>query len=285
MMISLPSKWIKANKLEKGDEVDVEEKTNSLIIGLDTKQISKKTEINLGSLTESSIRTILTNAYRLGYDKIKLNYQSSEALKHIKNIIDNNLVGFEIIKKTDKSCEIENITEPSKEQFDNILSKVFLNIDELFEIIFLRLKGKKQEFEQTEQKIQRFDNFCRRVIAKYELENSNLRWAFHSELIHAQRELYHLLRYLEKNKTKENKDISYLLEKSKEIFELLKKAYNEKNISLLEKIHDMEKELIYKEGYSFFKQSPVIIYHLLNSIRNFYLASSPLIGIFIVQEF
>lgn len=281
-MLSLPSKWIKANNLEKGNELDIEEKGDSLIIRLDAKKQKKETEINLSSLTESSIRTIVTNAYRMGYTKVKLNFKDEKALKTIQNTINNDLIGFEIIKKSKTSCEIENITEPSKEQFDNIFSKIFLNIDDLFEITENMLHGEKQEFEQTEQKIKQFDNFCRRVISESQEDNSKLVWVFHSELTHAQRELYHLLKYLEKNKTKSDKQALELLESCKEIFEKLKQAYNQKSINLLEQIHDLEKDITYKKGYlSLKKSNPIITHHILNSIRNFYLASSPLIGIFI----
>ena len=284
MMISLPSKWIKANDLGKGDEIDIEEKQNSIVISLGGKKSKRQTEINLTSSIESSVRTILTNAYRLGYDKINVNFQNKKTLKIIQNTVNHNLIGFEIIKKTDKNCQIENITEPSKEQFDNIFSKIFLNIDELFVIVENIQQGKKQEFEEIEQKIQQYDNFCRRVIAKNDLYDIyQLKWAFHAELIHGQRELYLLLKYLEKNKIKADKSALDLLEECKKVFEILKQAYKEKNIEKLEKIHDLEKEIIYKKGYSALVKSKdrVVIHHIISAIRNFYLASSPLIGTFI----
>ncbi len=283
MMISLPSKWIKANGLGKGDEIDMEEKQNSIVISLGGKKSKRQTEINLTSSTESSVRTILTNAYRLGYDKINVSFQGKKTLSTIQNIVNQRLIGFEIIGKTDKNCQIENITEPSKEQFDNIFSKIVLNIDELFIIVENMLQGKEQEFEEIEQKIQQYDNFCRRVIAKNDIYDMyQLKWAFHAELIHGQRELYLLLKYLEKNKIKVNKSTLDLLEECKKVFEILKQAYKEKNIEKLEKIHDLEKKLLYKKGYSSFKKSnPIIIHHLMNVIRNFYLSTSPLIGTFI----
>ncbi|MCX6750594.1 MAG: AbrB/MazE/SpoVT family DNA-binding domain-containing protein [Candidatus Pacearchaeota archaeon] len=283
MMISLPSKWIRANNLDKGDEIELEEKNNSLIISQEAKKGKKQTEINLSSLTESSIRTLITNAYRLGYNQIKLSFKDKKAIESIKDTINNNLLGFEIINKSDTSCEIENITEPSKEQFENIFSKIFLNIEDLFEITLLMLQGKKSNFEEVEKKIQQFDNFCRRVSAND--SDSQLRWAFHAELIHAQREIYHLLRYLEKNKIKPEKEIFSLLEDCRKIFKILEQAYKEKSISLLEKIHEMEKEIVYKKGHSSIKisKNPIVLHHLLSAIRNFYLSSSPLIGIFIQE--
>lgn len=285
MMISLPAKWLRENKLSKGDELDVKEENNDLIISLEPSEIKKKeTEINLESLTESSIRTIISNTYRLGYDKIKINFDNQDALKIITQVIHRTLLGFEIIEKSKDYCLIENITEPSKEQFENIFSKVFLNIDDLFELTKESLSGKKVEFQQPMFKIQQFDNFCRRIITKNRLyESYNLRWAFQSALLHGSRDLYHLLRYLDKNKINAEKEIFNFLEDCRDIVDKIKQAFLEKDIKKLEKIHESEKELIYKKGYRLLEKTknPIVVHHIIQSIRNFYLSTSPLIGIII----
>lgn len=285
MMISLPSKWIKANNLSKGDEVDLDEKGNMLEIYPAKSNPKKEVEINITNLTESLIRTLITNAYRLGYDKIKLNFHDKSVLKTVQEVLDKNLIGFEIIKKINNGCEIENITEPSAEQFDNIFSKIFLNIDELFISAEQILSGKKQDFEDTERKIQQFDNFCRRVIMKSNSqEKAQLRWAFHSELIHGQREIYHMLRFLSTNKRKKEKNTVLLFQECKKIFGLLKKTYLTKDEKLIEKIHEDEKKIVYKKGYSLIKSNSIEIHHILSAIRNFYLASSPLSGLLISRS-
>jgi len=201
----------------------------------------------------------------------------------IERVVKNNLIGFEVIKETDTGCLVENITEPSEEQFDNIFSKIILNIEHLFDVADDILQGEKREFENTERQIQAFDNFCRRVISKNNKKSMQLVWTFHSELIHAQRELYHMLVFLSKNKGKSDARILHLLDRSKKIFGLLKKAYYEKDMELLEQIHDLEKKVLYKEGYEELKKNSetIIVHHLLNSIRSFYLASSPLFGLLV----
>lgn len=281
LMISLPSKWVKKNNLEKGSEINLEEKNNDLVIDSDSKEAKKETSINLTSTTESSIRTIITNAYRIGYDKINLGFEKKDFLKIIEEVIKNNLIGFEISKKDNKSCEIESITEPSKDQFDNIFSKVLLNISELFSIAEKSLKGEKEEFEDLERKIQQFDNFCRRIISKESVDKGSLIWAFHTLLIHAQREIYLMLKYLSKNNIKPEKEIINLLNECKNIFNNLKKGYEEKDLSILEKVHDLDKDISYNKGYGLLKKgkNSIIIHHIISASRNFYLASSPLIGI------
>lgn len=280
MMISLPSKWIKANKLGKGDEIDLEENNNTLEIYPEKNKPKKECQINISNLTESLIRTLITNTYRLGYDKIKIEFHDKSVLTIIQHVLDKNLIGFEIIKRSDKGCEIENITEPSIKQLDNIFSKIFLNIDELFLAAENILSGKKQEFEDTERKIQQFDNFCRRAIMKSDSqEKTQLKWAFHSELIHGQREIYHMLKHAVKNKPK--KESLIMLGECKKTFSMLKQAYINKDKKIIEKIHEEEKSIIYKKAYSLIGKSPIEIHHLMVAIRNFYLATSPLSGLLI----
>jgi len=287
LMVSLPSKWAKQNKLQKGDEIDIFEKENNLVLTLGDHKIKSETEINLQNLTESSIRTLITNAYRLGYDKIKLRFKHKASLKTIQDIVNKNIIGFEIISKGPHSCILENITEPSKDQFDNIFSKILMNIDELFELTKEALQGNYVEFEDLERNIQKFDNFCRRVISKEKLfENFQLNWAFHTKLIHAQREVYLALKYINKNKIKSSKEVLSLVNDCAAVFNMLKKAYDTKDIPLLEKVHEIEKQLSYTKGYNILNKTknPVIVHYLLNCIRNLYLASSPLMGILIAKE-
>ena len=130
--------------------------------------------------------------------------------------------------------------------------------------------------------IHKYDNFCRRIIVKKNLfgSKSNLYWTFLSILIHAQREIYHLNKYLDKEKVNFN-DFKYF-DHLKKVFHLLKRGYEEKSFSKLEQIHELEKQVIYKDYYSLIikgKKENIILYHITVAIKELYLASSPLIGI------
>lgn len=289
MMVSLPSKWVKNNNLKKGDELSVIENSSSIIFSTDkNKKIKKEITIKLTSSVESSVRAILTNLYRLGYDKIIINYSDPEILKVIEKELKNILIGFEIIKREQNKCIIENILEPSTEQLNNIFSKFILNIDEIFIIFEGFLNGKKENFIETEKQIQSFDNFCRRMITKDNISNSQLRLSYHNAIYHGQRELYYALMILNENKIKSNY-VSDLLKEAKLIFETLKKSYDTKDLSLLEKIHKIENEVILNKGYDYLKKSKnpierLVIHRVLSAIRNFYFASSPLIGLLAVDS-
>ena len=288
-MVSLPKKWVDKNKIKKGEEVVVEEKGDSLHISKENqKHLKKETSLNLTSITESSIRTAIVNTYRSGYNLIHIKFKTKEQYKIITETLRNYLIGFDVISKTENSCKIENITEPSPDQFDNIIRKIFYKIEALFEGTNERITlGKSfEDYNDLSLTIHQYDNFTRRVVSKEPtlVEDSNLFWTFMGILIHSQREIYHLNRYLDKNKIiiKDFKIITELIK----MFNLLREAYIKKDISKIEEIHELEKKVIYKGVYFLepSKKELPVIYHSSLSIKQLYLASSPLLGMLLSSK-
>jgi phosphate uptake regulator len=284
LMVSLPAKWLQRNNLSKGSEVGIDEVEDSVVISAAGPEVKKEIEIKLVNLVESSIRTLITNTYRRGFDRIKVHYETEDQFNILKDVIKTRLIGFDVIKKGVNFCVVENITEPSPDQFENLLHKIFYNIGELFEATKKRMNGDgSNDFKEIEERIQKYDNFCRRVISKKKLSNlkSEFLWTFLALLIHGQREVYHLNKLL--GKVKLSDSTKKFLDDSQEMFEMIKKAYLEKNISILAKVHKREKELVYTKGYTLLHKAKgresSIIYHIILSIREFYQSNSPLSGL------
>lgn len=291
LMVSLPAPWVKSNSLQKGSEVSISSLNNDLLISAKPNNYKTETAISIGG-TESSIRTSITNTYRLGFDRIHVAYSSKEDLRILEQIVKTKLLGFEIVSRDKNKCTIENITEPSEEKFKDLLYKVLFNISEIFNITSARLSGVEpdESFEEVEERIQKYDNFCRRVISKqkYNNDKSELLWTFITMILHGQRELYHLNRYMNKlpKEFKASHETKELLNKANATFELVKKAYLEQKQQYLEEVHKMEKDLIYSKGYSLLQKNnkeSIIIYHIMICIREFYQANSPLSGLILQQ--
>ncbi|MBT7903094.1 hypothetical protein HN587_04455 [Candidatus Woesearchaeota archaeon] len=284
LMVSLPSKWAKENKIKKGSEINIDiTKNNLLQISSDEIEVEyNETTIELTKQIETSIRTLIVNTYRSGYDKILVKFETEKQFHKLNEIIKTHLIGFDISHKAKNSCLIENITEPAPDQFEKILRKVFFNISELIEVTRSRINGEETDYYiEIQQRIQKYDNFCRRMISKkgLEFEEANLFWAFLNTIIHGQRELYHLNKYLDKNKTN-FKDFKFV-NRLKNLFNLLKEAYLYKDISKAELVHEKEKIIIYKDFYSEIKKKNaenIVYFHLASSAKHFYLSTSPLIG-------
>jgi phosphate uptake regulator len=285
LMISLPAKWLKERNLEKGSEIDLEESENSLLISSNGVLGKKETEINLTKLSESAIRTLITSTYRLGFDVIKVNFDSEDKYTILKETIKTKLIGFDITQKKETFCIVENITEPSEEQFDNIMEKIIYNIQELLESTKKRMTKEIKDFdyEEIEQRLIQYDNFCRRVVSKKKapIKKSELFWTFISTFMRGQREIYHLNKYLDKEDATISKDTILFFDNCITVFDMLKKSYFKKEISLLEEIHELEEKIINKKMCELFKKNKdaIIVYYISSSIRNFYLSSSSLIGL------
>jgi phosphate uptake regulator len=290
LMVSLPSKWIKENNLGKGDEIDMEVAGQSVVIA--AKFLRKKeSKIKLSRIFEPLIRTLISNSYRKGYDRISVEFDSQKQFKILEDTIHNNLIGFEIIKKDEKSCLVENVTEPSIDQFENLLKKMFLGVHDLFEITKKRLDDpgckEVEDFEEVALRIQKYDNFCRRCVSKQSniVENLEFFWMYLSMIFHGQRELLFINRALD-SKIKISDKTKKILDKVYEIFKLSEKAYFERNIELLGKMHDAEQQILRQKAHMHFihakdSKEHAIIHYLLSSARKFFQSNSPLAGLLV----
>src|SRR3989344_2730802 len=99
LMVSLPAKWIKQNNLSKGSDIEIEEVDANLIISAKPQEIKSETSIKIESNVESYIRTLITNSYRSGFDRIKINFENPTQFKILNNVIKTRLIGFEVINK------------------------------------------------------------------------------------------------------------------------------------------------------------------------------------------
>lgn len=287
LMVSLPSKWLRKFSLGKGDEIDVEETEDSLIMTKEGPESKKEAEITLTKEVETGLRTMLVNTYRAGYDLVKVNYSSESQFEAVKKAIKGYVLGYDITKREKGCCIIESITDPSPEQFDAIMNKIFFSIKEIIAITKERLSGKKvyDSYEEIGLRIHQYSSFCRRIVSKRkkDVKDPNLFWTFQTLLVHGQRDLYHLNRFLDKNQIKASKETISFLDEILEMVELIAKAYSKKETTHLEQVHEDEKELIYKKGHSMLSSKKgkenIAVYYLMSSARNFYLASSPLMGL------
>ena len=69
-LVSLPIKWTRQFNIKKGDELEVEEQGNKIIVSTEREIASSKVEIDFRGKDPELIRRALTSLYRSGYDEI-----------------------------------------------------------------------------------------------------------------------------------------------------------------------------------------------------------------------
>ena len=128
--IFLPIKWIRENNLDTGDDVEISFEESGDLILSNIKKLRQPKEIflEIEDVRKVSTRMIITNAYRAGFDIIKVKFRGN--YKQIEEIVKNHLIGFEVTKKNDIYL-LESISEPNFGDFDKIILRLFHIINDL----------------------------------------------------------------------------------------------------------------------------------------------------------
>lgn len=272
MVMSLPIKWIKKNNLKKGLELDVKENGNELTVSsIEREKKPSEIEIWIKDVRESAARTVIVNAYRIGYDKIIVHYPGNK--NDLIEIANNHLLGFELFDKDKNIYTIENVSEPTYDKFEKIIKKMFVIILEILKDI----ENKELKYNVT--RVQKYDNFLKRCISKgmIYVKAEPFYWQFLSNMAHIARECYHLNTYLQKTPlTGKEKNI---IKEIVNMFNILQEGYLTKDIDILMELHEMEQRIVYDKRKELLKDDPVIGHYLISIARLIYVANSPLVGV------
>ena len=212
-------------------------------------KVRKETELTLANKTEAFIRFLIISLYRAGYEKVTLRFEQEEQFRIINQTIKNYLIGFDVVEKKKGYCVIENMTEPSPDQFEIILQKILYNIKTMIGTTVERLEAKKpvMNYKEVLQNIHQYDNFCRRTLTKQHNERAVYYWNFLSVIIHNSRDLYNLNKFLDNKKsTKASRETINLLKNSTELIEEI--------ISSLNELIDPDKIKVQYYGQDFLKE-------------------------------
>ncbi len=279
--ITLPKKWVEENGISQKNVLDFEYQDNKLLIASgEFTQVGKSTKIKVVGELETSIRTQIVNLYRTGFDKISIEYSSQSQFFVIQKILQKKLIGFEMSKSDEKNCVIENITEPSSDKFETILLKFVYSIQVHVKSVIQYAKKKSyDDFENMQNQIQKYENFLKRVISKEKyFQSSSLYWIFLTLLLHAQRELYHLLK---EKRVIDKVGLDILVELQK-IVDVIQKSYLKKDLHILDTIHKLNKNVL--NIYTMQKKISLSTHRILASARKFYQANSPLNGLILEEQ-
>ena len=165
-LVSLPRKWAKLNNVKKGDEIEVEENNNRIIISVNKESNPERVEIdasNLGIMLTRCVHAL----YKRGVDEIRFTFDNPELIKKIQEAMGKEVVGFEIIDQGKNHCVAKHVTGQF-EEFDPILRRIFLLLLSMGEDIATCLKKKDYDHLQNivflEETNNRFTTACRRYL-------------------------------------------------------------------------------------------------------------------------
>jgi phosphate uptake regulator len=195
LTVTLPVKWAKKHNINPGDEIDLLEKDNSLIITNQPVTEKKAKELDVRGMSIPVIWRSIISAYRAGYDEIKIYFDQPEGKKHIYTSFGYNnlqwlfpkgmlqlspveaiqaivsrLIGVEIVDQKEKYCVVKEMGETTYSEFDDALRRMFLLLLSIADEVYDGYKdGKKtglKSIHLIDTTIDRFEDFCLRVLNK-----------------------------------------------------------------------------------------------------------------------
>ncbi|MBU2638733.1 MAG: phosphate uptake regulator PhoU [Nanoarchaeota archaeon] len=168
-VVSLPAPWIKKYGVKKGDEVEVIEEGEKVVVscGKGTKLIRKK--IDASNLSPLVFRTLI-RVYEEGYDEIEIRLDSPALISKLESVSEA-LIGLEIVKQDKNSCILKIISETSKDDFEGVFRRLFYLIEalgkETIDAIKSHDKAALQQLLSKEHNINKFSYYALRLLNKY----------------------------------------------------------------------------------------------------------------------
>jgi len=175
LTVSLPKKWVDTFHIQNGQEIDVTEDGQSLIISASAHHIKKQVTLSIDSLDRTLLMYTIRGYYRYGVDELTLNFKQptlnygrSSTKQTVKSIVEQELqrlMGFEVVHESQNTITIRCVQQPTFSDFDTILRRIFL---------LLKISAKSLEkpmttvaladIEQSHDQITKFVSYCLRVL-------------------------------------------------------------------------------------------------------------------------
>ncbi|MEK6918648.1 MAG: hypothetical protein AABW73_01280 [Nanoarchaeota archaeon] len=166
MMISLPSKWVKANNLIKGSEVDMDEKGKEIVISTSIKKDNEKKAVVDLSGYDLLINRVIVSLYLKGYEEVELIFKNREEMKKVKKHVLEELLGFEVIKQEQNKMIIRDLTGFEKQNIDDVIKRIFFVLDGMLEDL-INAVNKKESLDgivDLDSSINKLTHFSLRIL-------------------------------------------------------------------------------------------------------------------------
>jgi len=199
LTVTLPSEWTKKLNIQAGDEIEVIEREDALLLNGFERSRDKKVTIDLEGLTVPLLWRFFQGAYRSGCDEIKINlsknskkyedpyhyytsqfdyselgekFDTKPTLVAIQNLVDR-FVGMEILDVEDSFIIVKEMGELTTKEFDNSLRRIFLVIFQFFDRIIEAIEKDEikdinlcKDLHTIDLNIDRFVDYCCRILNK-----------------------------------------------------------------------------------------------------------------------
>jgi len=140
LTVSLPSKWVKRQRIRKGDDLDIELHGSSLILSRGRSRVAHKATLEIGGLNKVFVARFLDECYIRGMEEIILNFnvgylvdyktgKNIAVRDYIKEILDR-YVGLVMVSHTTDSIILQNMIIQESETLDVVQQRILFLVEE-----------------------------------------------------------------------------------------------------------------------------------------------------------
>jgi len=137
LTVSIPSKWVRAQWLKKGDSLDVQLQGSELIL---RRAERTPTRISLVLDKEQLAKRLIFAAYKSGVDELHLSYEPDPAINEILFGINDAAPGFEVVEQDEKSCTLKTVSEAGEEAYTTTFQRIFSVLRQQAEAVLQTVK-------------------------------------------------------------------------------------------------------------------------------------------------
>ncbi len=190
LVVSMPSEWIKKNKLKKGDEVELQEIANNIVVSgkeVVEPKVKDPYVLDIEGKDDALVKRYLTMLYRLGYEEIVITFtkQNIKRLKKGKNTkvesfisgVHNRFIGMEVIDSEKHKIVLKCFTKTDIQELKSVQRRIFLLILSFMENMF----DKKYDSQRAHDNVAKFINYFFRLLnstPEASLANKELLYGF-----------------------------------------------------------------------------------------------------------
>lgn len=248
LMISLPSKWVKENSVEKGAELEITEEKGKLTLTVENNAQTRTTkEIHandIGILNEYFVNYL----YQKGYDEVTLRYDDSQFTDIIEKRAKQ-MIGFEVVEKGKNFTKLKMVMSVDQEEFATVLKKLFqitlVMGDKITEALEKNNTTLLAEVQQDEKENNKYQDLCIRILYKNKYKYPENGFALYALLRELEQigDVYKALAREFEEQTQKNKEILTLYKQIHSYFRLYYELYYIYDPQKIQRFFQMKNEL------------------------------------------
>ncbi|MEK6867810.1 MAG: PhoU domain-containing protein [Nanoarchaeota archaeon] len=248
LMISLPSKWVKENKVGKGAELEITEEKGKLTLTVENSAQTRSTkEIHANDIGILN-QYFVNYPYQKGYDEVTLRYDDPQFTDIIENRAKQ-MIGFEVVEKGKNFTTLKMLMTIDQQEFATVLKKLFqitlVMGDKITEAVEKNNIALLNEVKQDEKENNKYTDLCVRILYKNKYKYPENGFALYALLRELEQigDVYKALANGFEEQNGKNKEILMLYNRVHSYFRLYYELYYRYDAEMIQRFFQMKNEL------------------------------------------